>query len=129
MRIIPIAINVVDGGIGINWHAFDGLPEVDFKNLIMEIKMMAGFPHPDTVRFLRNKADGSGTDWYRLRIASDDCQVNGVNPNEAVLRLRRFFAGQEPTERWGLKFDVVGAPVSLPNRSARRTEKAGSPSS
>ena len=121
---IPIAINVVDGGIGINWHAFDGLPNEEFKELLAMIKLAAGFPHPDTVRFQRNKPDGGGVDWYRLRIAADDCQVNGVNPYEAVLRLRRFFASNEPAERWRLKFDVVAIPV--PDRSSGRASKAGS---
>ena len=125
MKVIPVAIAVVDGGIGINWHAFDGLPEQGFKDLLREIKLVAGFPHPDTVRFRRNKDDGSGVDWYRLRIASDDCQVNGVSSYEAVLNLRRFFAGPEITERWGLKCEVVG--VSVSDRTSARAAKTRSP--
>lgn len=105
----PVAVNIVDGGIGINWLQWEGLEREEFRRFLADVLNAAGFPCRNTVRFSRNK--NGRVDWYRLRIASDECQVNGVNPRDAVMRIRDFLASSQVQRRYGLTFEVLPIPL------------------
>ena|SRR3990167_8352495 len=96
-HLVPVAVNIVDGGIGINFGRRHGLQAEEHKAFLYDMLRAAGFPFPETVRFDRNKQQDGRVyvDWMCLRIASDECQVNGVNPADAVIKIRLFL--QSPT--------------------------------
>lgn len=106
---VPVVVGVVDGGIGINFGRRHGLENEEHKSFLHDLLEHAGFPFPQTVRYDRNKQSQDGksyVDWMRLRIPSDECQVNGVNPSDAVVRLRKYLNSGEITARYGVTFEV-----------------------
>lgn len=108
-RPVPAAVNCVNGGIGINWVGIS-LEGRDFRRFLHEMLRYAGFRLPETVHFERNKLDETGrprVDWYRLRISSDECQVNGVNPKDAVEYLRSFLLAEDTTRKYGIRFQLA----------------------
>ena len=107
---VPVAIGVVDGGIGINFGRRHGLQAEEHKEFLWEMLRQMGFPFPETVSFARNKAGQDGktyVDWMRLRIFSDDCQVNGVNPADGVAKLKRYLLSEECETRFEVLFEVA----------------------
>src|SRR3990167_957550 len=91
-RVVPVVVNVVDGGVGINFGRRHGLQEEIHTTFLRTLLQQAGFPFPETVRFERNnrKEGVARVDWMRLRISSDECQVNGINPADAVIKIKMF---------------------------------------
>lgn len=109
-RPTPVAVDIVNGGIGINWVGMS-LQGPEFMRFLHELLRHAGFRLPQTVFFERNKIDpASGQariNWARLRISSEECQVNGVNPNDAVLFIRGFLSSAEVQQDFGATFEVA----------------------
>lgn len=107
---VPVAVGVVDGGIGINFGYRHGLQDQEHRRFLRTLLLKAGFSLPETVRFQRNKQAADGkiyVDWMRLRIPSDECQVNEVNPSQAVLNLRQYLASDAVLEDFGVAFEVA----------------------
>ena len=107
---VPVAIGVVDGGIGINFGRRHGLENEVHRDFLHDMLIHAGFRFPETVRYERNKTGSDGkiyVDWMRLRISSDECQVNNVNPNDGVLHLREYLRSATCYDRYGVAFDVA----------------------
>lgn len=107
---VPVAVGVVEGGIGINFGRRHGLEDETHRDFLHDMLRSAGFRFPETVRYDRNKLGSDGkqyVDWMRLRIASDECQVNSVNPQEGVLHLREFLGGQDCMQKYGILFEVI----------------------
>lgn len=107
---IPVAVDVVDNGIGINFGRRHGLEGDAHRDFLHTLLMRAGFRFPETVRYERNKTSQDGktyVDWMRLRIASDECQVNGVNPQDAVIKLRRYLESSDIAEEFGVGFEIA----------------------
>lgn len=103
---VPVVVGVADGGIALNWSQVS-LEKEDFKSLLHAVLSAAGFEMPEMVTFERNKTGADGkprVDYYRLRVPSDECQMNRVDPNVAVINIRRYLESPAPTERFGLKF-------------------------
>lgn len=106
---VPTAVGVVDGGIGINFGRRHGLENENHRDFLHDLLIHAGFTFPETVRYERNKIAQDGkvyVDWMRLRISSDECQVNGVNPHDAVLHLRKYLTSTEIADRYGVGFEI-----------------------
>lgn len=104
---IPVAVGVVNGGLGINFGRQHGLDGDEHNAFLRDMFTAAGFSFPETVKYERNKQGEDGkmyVDWMRLRVSDDECQVNDVNPQEAVVKLRRFFSDQSLTDRYGVEF-------------------------
>lgn len=108
-EVVPVAVGVVDGGIGINFGRKHGLENDEHNEFLRDMLRAAGFHFPETVRYDRNKRGDDGrmyVDWMRLRISSDECQVNGVNPKEAVMHIENFLTSQEVKHRFDVDFIV-----------------------
>lgn len=106
---IPVVVNIVDGGIGINFGKRHGLEGDAHRAFLHDLLINAGFTFPETVRYSRNKVAQDGkayVDWMRLRISSDECQVNGVNPADAVLHLKSYLGSALIFENHGVSFDI-----------------------
>ena len=108
-HLVPVAVNIVDGGIGINFGRRHGLQAEEHKAFLYDMLRSAGFPFPETVRFDRNKQQDGRVyvDWMRLRIASDECQVNGVNPHDGVIKIRQYLRSPAMMQEFGVGFEVV----------------------
>ena len=107
---IPVAVGVVEGGIGINFGRRHGLEDNAHREFLHDMLRNAGFRFPETVRYERNKTGSDGkpyVDWMRLRIASDECQVNSVNPQDGVIHIRDYLSSQDCLEKHGVIFQVV----------------------
>lgn len=107
---VPVAVGVVDGGVGINFGRRHGLEDVAHRDFLHATLRAGGFRFPETVRYERNKTgiDGkSYVDWMRLRIASDECQVNSVNPQDAVSKIKSYLTSSMCLDDHGVVFETV----------------------
>src|SRR3990167_8636322 len=110
MERVPVAIGIVEGGIGINFGRRHGLQAEEHKEFLWEMLRQMGFVFPETVSFERNKAGSDGktyVDWMKLRISSGDCQVNNVNPADGVAKLKNYLLSTECEEQFGVVFEVA----------------------
>lgn len=108
-RRIRASLGVVNGGIGINW-GYLGLGRDEFFSFWRELLRAMGFQFPETVYWERNARDGR-TNWNRLRICQEECQLHGVNPEEALQKAREWLPSEYVLFRYGLKFSVPTAAV------------------
>ena len=103
---VPVVVGVVNGGIGINWDFLD-LEKEEFKTLLHTFLYSMGFTNPRLVNFEHNGEDGK-IDWFKVRIPSDECQLQNVNPGDAVHRARRWLISREPEKNFNRKFILAG---------------------
>ena len=109
-KTIPVIVGVVDGGIGVNWGLLEFEKE-EFKTFLHSFLYSMGFTNPRLVNFVRNREDGE-IDWFKIRIPSDECQLQGVNPNVAVHQAKRWLTSREPEKNFARKF-ILGTGSSL----------------
>lgn len=102
---IPATVAVLDGGIGLNWLP-KSLPRDVFKRVLFDMLRYAGFREPRTVAFVRNRIvhGASRVDYWRLRIEASECQMQGVNPVEAVRKMQQYLRTSHGVA--GVEFDV-----------------------
>ena len=107
--VVPVVVNIVDGGVGINFGRRHGLQQEIHTSFLHTLLRAAGFPFPETVRFERNKRkDGRDyVDWMRLRISNDECQVNGVNPADVVIKIKMYLESSGVQNEFGVEFQVA----------------------
>lgn len=106
VRRIKVVVGVVNGGIGIDSRPWWGLEKEEFKEFLHAMLAAAGFPHPSLVDVERNREDGE-VDWKRIRIPRDQCEIADVAPIEAVVRIRRWLAGPQQRQHFGLRFELA----------------------
>ncbi len=108
-KLVPVVMGVVDGGVGINWEYVD-LDLEPFKEFLHAFLVAMGFYQPKLVDFEKNQSvpegDSPKVDWFRLRISQSECEVQGVNPANAVHKGRRWLASDAP-HKWGRRFQVT----------------------
>lgn len=108
-QVIPVAVGIVDGGVGINFGRRHGLENQEHTSFLHDVLKAGGFTFPETVRYTRNKEGDDGkryVDWMRLRISNDECQVNGVNPKDAVIHIEQYLVSQDCLDRYNVDFIV-----------------------
>ncbi len=112
-KTIDVVLGVVDGGIGINWEHLD-LELEDFKEFLHVLLAEMGFPKPRRVNFEKNLTTQDGepprVDWFRPRINQGECEVQGVNPSNAVWKARRWLGSSAPY-KWGRRFQTAADPI------------------
>lgn len=107
---IRASIGVENGGISINWSWMEPLQGRDFFVFLNTVLVLAGFHSSKDVKYERNEIGRDGSpkiDWNRIRINQHECWLQGVNPEEAVGRIRRYLASDLVTDRFGVIFDVA----------------------
>lgn len=107
---VPVAVGVVEGGVGINFGRRHGLEDQNHKDFLHDMLRSGGFKFPETVRYERNKVGSDGksyVDWMRLRIASDECQVNSVNPQDAVMQIKLWLVSENCLRDHGVIFEAI----------------------
>jgi len=105
---IDAVVGVAHGGIAINWQKLE-LPKPEFTLFLRSVLRAGGFRMPQQVTFERNKvANGKpAVDYRRLRIPADECQMNLVVPERAVIAIKEYLRSDEPAEQFGIRFRVA----------------------
>ena len=112
-KMVPVVLGVVGGGIGINWEYLD-LEFEEFKTFLHAFLYEMGFTQPRLVNFEKNLSVSEGeapkVDWFRPRISQSECEVQAVNPANAIHKARRWLASPAP-RKWRRRFQVTPDPI------------------
>lgn len=117
MKHVDVTVGLIDEGTGIGVNVPHlNLSRPSYVQWLTELLSVMGFRQTKAVQFKKNDPCGK-VDWRRLRIPADECEMQEVNPEGAVARVRIWFGSIRIWDKYATHFyqGLGGYDCGLPN--------------